>query len=186
MKQIEESRTADSGMDDFAAAHGQALLVFAFLLTGGDRGQAEDLVQTVLARLVERGLHDLDNPRAYARRSIVNEYATLGRRASAQQRVLTRWSGGARDRAPASDLEDRLAVLDTLQVLTERERAVVVLRYYEDLPDEEIAEVVGCSRSTVRSLVHRAMPKLRAGLGATYGQAEPSTAHVTEGRDRDA
>ena len=60
--------------------------------------------------------------------------------------------------------EERMAVFAALRSLSERERAAVVLRYYEDLPDQQIAEALGCSRATVRSLVHRALPKLRARL----------------------
>ena len=57
-----------------------------------------------------------------------------------------------------------MAVFAALRELGDRERAAIVLRYYEDLPDQRIAEALGCSRATVRSLVHRAMPKLRARL----------------------
>lgn len=60
-------------------------------------------------------------------------------------------------------------MLAALEALSERERIAVVLRYYEDLPDEEIAAVLDCSRSTVRSLVHRALPTLREHLRGTYG-----------------
>jgi RNA polymerase sigma factor (sigma-70 family) len=186
--QIEERSHAEggaqAGLEDFAAAHGQALLTFAYLLTGGHRAQAEDLVQTVLTRLVARGLQGLDEPRAYARRSLVNEYTSQGRRGSTYQRVLARWSGSDRDHAPGPQPEDRLAVLDALRDLTERERSVIVLRYYEDLPDVEIAEIVGCSRSTVRSIVHRALPKLRERLDSTYGPGHGGATETSEGSGR--
>lgn len=156
-------------LGEFFARHGQALLRFAFLLTGGRGDQAEDLVHTVLARLVARGLDDLDDPLSYARRGIVNEHRSLGRHAAVQRRVLPRLAAERDAGQGSAESDDRLTVLEALGALTDRERAVVVLRYYEDLPDPEIAAIVGCSRPTVRSLVHRAVPKLRARLGETYG-----------------
>lgn len=172
-------------MEGFAAAHGQSLLTFAYLLTGGHRAQAEDLVQSVLAALVLRGLDGLRQPHAYARRSIVNEYTSQGRRGSMHRRMLARWSGGAREHLPGPEPEDRLAVLDALRDLTDKERSAVVLRYFEDLPDAEIADILGCSRSTVRSLVHRALPKLRVRLGSTYGTGATTPTDVTERSGRD-
>ena len=101
------------------------------------------------------------------------------------QRILARWSGSDRDHAPGPEPEDRLAVLDALRDLTERERTVIVLRYYEDLPDVEIAEIIGCSRSTVRSVVHRALPKLRERLDPTYGPGRTGADNATKGSGRD-
>ncbi len=150
----------------FAAAHGDALLRFAYLLTGGDDAEAEDLVYSVLARLVERGLEGLIDPGAYARTSIVNAHRSALRSRSVQRRALPRLRLATESSASGSD--DRLTLLSALADLSVRERAVVVLRYYEDLDDQAIADVVGCSRATVRSLAHRAMPKLRARLAATY------------------
>ena len=74
---------------------------------------------------------------------------------------------------PVTGADDRLAILDALAVLTPRERAAVVLRYYEDLLDQQVAEVLGCSRATARSLIHRATPKLRQKLAGTYDNRGP-------------
>lgn len=151
----------------FAETHGQALLRFAYLLTGGNSADAEDLVYAVLARLVERGLDGLDNPAAYARTSIVNAHRSGVRRASLHRRTLPQLHERMATAPGRSD--DRLTLLAALRQLSDRERAVVVLRYLEDLDDEAIAAILKCSRPTVRSLAHRAMPKLRAELSETYG-----------------
>lgn len=131
---------------------------FAYLLTG-EAHAAEDLVQTVLERLSRRGIADLDDPASYARRSLVNLHRTIGRRAATYLRIVRRLPA---PEAPASpDVELRDAVRRALGTLSPRQRAAVVLRFYEDRPDEEIAEILGCERATVRSLVARALPKLR-------------------------
>ena len=158
----------DDPFDGFLRREGQGLLRFAYLLTGGQAAVAEDLVQTVLARLLRRGIDDLADPRTYARRSIVNENHSLSRRAAAQLRALARHGPGEAAEARTEQTEDRAALFAALRTLSDRERAAVVLRYYEDLPDDQIAQVLGCSRPTVRSLVHRALPKLRGHLQPTY------------------
>lgn len=152
-------------LGEFAAAHGQTLLRFAFLLTGGRAQDAEDLVQTVLLRLTAKDVATSDDLLAYARRSIVNEHRSRHRHHQVVGRVTPRLVETPRDPALAREVVDRVALLDALAELGERERAVLVLRYYEDLPDAEIAEILDCSRPTVRSLAHRAMPKLRTILG---------------------
>lgn len=159
----------DDALDDFCRAHGQALIDFAFLLTGGQGTLAEDLVQGVLTTLVRRGLDGLDNPAAYARRGVVNAFHSHGRHTAVERKVHPRLVAGARHTDEGPSTEDRLTMLAALETLTERERVAVVLRYYEDLPDDAIAEVLECSRPTVRSLVHRALPKLREHLRGTYG-----------------
>lgn len=96
----------------------------------------------------------------------------MGRRAQAQLRALARLGGRTEKPEQLADPEDRMVVLAALSSLSSRQRAAIVLRYYEDLPDEEIAQVIGTSRSTVRSLIHRAIPELRKQIGA--GRDEPS------------
>ncbi len=145
---------------EFAAQQGGGLLRFAYLLTGA-RAPAEDLVQTVLLQLTRRGITDLADPGTYARRCIMNLHRSLGRRAAAQLRALRR----VPDPMPSTaDVELRDAVRRALVELTPRQRAAVVLRYYEDRADDEIAEILGCAQATVRSLVARALPKLRPHL----------------------
>lgn len=162
----------------FADQHGPALLRLAYLLCAGQTADAEDLVQAVLARLAARGLHHLDQPLAYARRAVVNEHRDQLRRTRAQRDVAPRIATHDTSTPPAHGIEDRLAILAALGVLSPRERSAVVLRYYEDLPDQQTADILGCSPATVRSLLHRATPKLRAALADTYS---PPPTHTTEG-----
>ena len=166
-----EAETSDDVLAQFCAEHGQPLLRFAYLLTGGRAADAEDLVQSALAGLAARGLSGLDSPAAYVRRSIINEHRSAGRHATVERRVHPRL---VEPSPPVPTPEDRFAVLSALDTLTERERAAVVLRYYEDLPDEQIAATLGCRRATVRSLIHRAMPKLRRLLDDGDGRSERS------------
>lgn len=167
----------------FVAGHGQALTRFAYLLTGGDGPAAEDLVQTVLLRLVDRGLTGLNDPLAYARRSLVNENRDQVRRQHTR-RLAQPLLQPIPPTAPAAAADDRLAVLTALSTLTVRERSAVVLRYYEDLADDDIAHVLGCSRNTVRSLIHRATPKLQQALAGTFGSPHRPVPRSTTRRDR--
>ena len=177
-----QSPLGQARLDAFAREHGQRLLRFAYLVTGGDGPTAEDLVQTVLLRLTSRGIDDLDDPVSYARRAVVNEHISGGRRASALRRGLTRIGPAAE--AVSESPEDRMAILSSLDALTPRERAAIVLRYYEDLADPDIAAALDCSRVTVRSLVHRATKKLRRELAPSYERTtEPDP--TTEGGDDD-
>jgi RNA polymerase sigma factor (sigma-70 family) len=163
------SRRLESLVQD----EGQALVRFAFLLTGGDAPLADDLVQGVLARLVSRGIDDLADPVSYARRAVVNEYRSLHRRRQTHERALTR-IGPVSSGTATSSIEDRDAVLRALLDLSERERAAVVLRYFADLDDGAIATELGCARVTVRSLVHRALRKLRPLLEPAFrGGSDP-------------
>jgi RNA polymerase sigma factor (sigma-70 family) len=161
------------GLATFVAANGQRLLQFAFLLTGGDGPAAEDLLYGVLGRLVVSGIDTLRDPLPYVRRSMINELHSQERRSNRQQRSV-RLLAADRKPDPHSEPEDRLVIMKALRDLGARERAAILLRYYEDLPDDHIAAILGCSRSTVRSLIYRAMPKLRALL------IEPDEGHRNE------
>lgn len=123
----------------------------AYLLTG-DRAVAEELVQDAFVS-VHRGWDRATNPPAYLRTTVVNACRSWGRR-----RVL---EIDRRPRAPepATLVTDEL--WDVLRTLPARQRAAVVLRYYEDLPDREIAGLLGCREATVRSSIHRALAALR-------------------------
>jgi RNA polymerase sigma-70 factor (sigma-E family) len=143
----------------FAADHGLALTRFAYLLCA-DHGVAEDLVQdTYLAMYRRHGSElRLDAPVAYARRAIVNTYISRRRRRSSAEMATADLPEhpvemGTRD--------DQDAMWQALAVLPERQRTVLVLRYYVDLADREIAKVIGASEGTVRSLAARAFAALR-------------------------
>ncbi|CCI52342.1 sigma-70 family RNA polymerase sigma factor [Nostocoides jenkinsii] len=155
----------DPRVEALAREHGQNLLRVAYLLTGGRALDAEDLVQSVFATLLERGLDGVDNPLAYARRALVNAHNSTARRAITERGVVARLpdpTGRIADR-PTDAVEHRMVILPALDTLSADERAVIVLRYYADLPDAEIAEMLGCARATIRSHAHRAFATLRRG-----------------------
>lgn len=131
----------------------------AMLLTG-DRWRAEELLQDSLVKVYERWrrLSRLDDPHAYLRRALVNNN-TSGWRRSRRENLV----GEVPDRAaPAGDLDPDADVLRrALMSLPARQRAVVVLRHYEDLTEREVARVLGCTLGTVKSQNARALDKLR-------------------------
>jgi len=127
--------------EEFAAARLPALVRFAVVLTG-DRGLAEDVVQEVLIRANGRWpqIECLDRPEAYVRKMIVNEYVSWRRRS--WRLVLTGDSaeiGVAAEPDPAAGYAERDAILAELARLPRRQRAVLVLRYFQGLSDQEIA-----------------------------------------------
>jgi RNA polymerase sigma-70 factor (sigma-E family) len=136
----------------------------AYLLTG-DRALAEDLVQDAFVRLVGR-LRHLREPSAfwtYLRRTIVNLATSHFRHRRVERAYLDRVAA-----APAADTNsnDELdeSMHRVLLGLPQRQRAAIVLRFYEDLSDVQTAAVLECSPGTVRSLVSRGMQTLREGL----------------------
>ena len=165
---IEADRYEDDGdlealvtFDNWARARLPALVRFAVVLTG-DRGLAEDVVQEVMIRAYGRWprITALDQPDAYLRRMITNEYLSWRRRWA---RITPQ-----ADVAPAASVSDhahahaeRDAIRVELARLPRRQRAVLVLRYYEHLTDNEIADLMGCPAGTVRSLASRALATLR-------------------------
>ena len=161
--------------EDYVEARSVGLLRLARALTGSTY-DAEDLAQAALLKCLARwdSVQAADDEDAYVRRVMVNEFIEGRRRF---RRWLT-WAStqDAHRRAevdPAAAVVERDAVLTSLQRLTVRQRAVLVLRYYEDLDDPTIAVVLGCSRSTVRSLAARALAELRT-TGPTDATEERS------------
>ena len=146
-------------LTQFAVTQTQNLTHFAYLVCG-DRGRAEDLVQDTFVSLYRRfGDHlPMAAPVAYARRSIVNAHVSAGRRRMVNATVLTAVPDRPID---AVDHGDQDAMWRALATLPDRQRHVLVLRYYADLTDPEIAETLGCRQSTVRSLASRAFEHLR-------------------------
>lgn len=168
----------DAGRDDTAFAawvegHGARLLRFAYLLTG-DRHQAEELVQAVLARALPRWSRVLDagDPLAYVRRALVNQRTDTWRRRGRREHLAADVPDlpDPADAAGVSDLRHDLLV--ALRRLPRRQRAVVVLRYLEDLPDDEIARQLGCSAVTVRTQAARGLAKLRPLLAGVPGTTQ--------------
>jgi RNA polymerase sigma-70 factor (sigma-E family) len=150
--------------EEFADTRLVAVLRFAGVLTG-DRALAEDVVQEVLIRAHARWrkIGRLDHPESYIRKMIVNEFISAKRRS--WRYVL---AGADVSTEPAADHAsrhaDRDAILAELGKLPRRQRAVLVLRYYEGLSDQEIATVLGCAPGTVRGYASRALATLRVEL----------------------
>lgn len=146
----------------FVEARTPALFRTALALTG-DRQLAEDLLQTVLtsAYLRWRSIQGRQ-PEAYLRRAMYLRCVSRWRLASYGRELPTDAPperATPDDEAARSDL--RLTVRSALRRLGPKQRAIVVLRYLEDLPDQEIAEIVGCAPATVRSQLARALARLR-------------------------
>jgi RNA polymerase sigma-70 factor (sigma-E family) len=153
--------------EEFADSRLGALLRYAVMLTG-DQHTAQDLVQDTMVRvqLNWRRVAGSDSPDGYVRKMLTNQFIDL-RRGSWLRRVLLRAEPDP-VRAERNDHADETAERDRvwgmLAKLPRRQRAAIVLRYYEDLPDAEIAEVLGCAVGTVRSSISRALTTLRTEL----------------------
>jgi RNA polymerase sigma-70 factor (sigma-E family) len=151
--------------EDWVRARGGALLRFA-LMVSADPSRAEDLVQSVLVRIYPRWTYvsGLDAPEAYVKASIVNEHLKWWRRRSNHEMPVDIFRSDI-EHGTANDVADRHASRDAawelLGRLPRRQRAVLALRYYEDMSDDMIATVLGCSPGTVRSQASRALATLR-------------------------
>ncbi len=151
---------------DVVAQHAPALLRLAVMLTGGTNA-AEDLLQSTFLRGLRHGerIAAMDAPAAYLRRIMINERLASGRRMSRRPRTVAigdAWPATEAERPQG--LEERDEVWRWLATLKRDQRAVLVLRFYEDLPDSEIAELLGCAEATVRSHALRGLTALRAHL----------------------
>jgi RNA polymerase sigma-70 factor (sigma-E family) len=161
---------ADGGeVPDFEVwvrARGAALLRFAYLITG-DPGRAEEAVQDTLASVCPRWgriAHGGD-PEAYVRRSVVNAAATSWRRFRRRETPVAEVPPTPEGTDELADaVAAREAAWALCSTLPTRQRAAVVLRYYEGLSDAEIGAILGCSPGTVRSQIHRALAALRQRL----------------------
>lgn len=172
--------SAEEEFAEFAEAASLQLRRTAYLLCG-DWHAAEDLAQTALAKMFVswRKIKHRDAVHAYARRTLVNVYLS-DKRLKRSSEILT-------DRFPERPVEThppetRMVVRDALATLPPQARAVVVLRYWEDLSVEQAAAMLGCSPGNVKSHTARALVKLRAVLGEAmtgYGTTSrgPEDAH---------
>ncbi|GAB2563580.1 SigE family RNA polymerase sigma factor [Kribbella endophytica] len=157
-----------SGFDDVVRSSERRLLRVALMLAGNVH-TAEDLVQTVFARAHRKWkrIGRLEHPEAYLRTMVVNEFLSWRRRLKNRELPLAELDETPSTEDVSGRQVERDAAWRLLAKLPRRQRAVLVLRYYEDLPDDEIASVLGCTASTVRSNAARGLAALRADLGAT-------------------
>jgi RNA polymerase sigma-70 factor (sigma-E family) len=152
----------DEEFVEFAHAHAASLRRTAYLMCR-DWHLAQDLTQTTFAKLFVawRRLAWLDNPEGYARKTLLRAFLDHKRRRGSQEVVLETVPDSALDSSP--DL--RLTLLDALARLAPRDRAIVVLRYWEDLSIDSVADAVGVSTSVVKTQSMRSLARLRELLG---------------------
>ncbi|WP_316523054.1 SigE family RNA polymerase sigma factor [Kitasatospora brasiliensis] len=168
-------RRRDEDFQAFAAARARPLYRSACLLTGGDTHLAEDLVQETLGRIYAQWHRTswfgsrprIDNPAGYAHTVLVRAFLSHRGRRSSGERPVDAVPDGA---APEGDPELRLALLDALARLAPRDRAVLVLRYWEDRSVEETAGILRSTPGAVRTQSHRALGRIRAVLGDSIGE----------------
>lgn len=168
----------DGGFREFVQVRYVDLLRTAYLLCGS-RDAAQDLVQGALVKVMRRWSR-VDDPMAYLRRTMVNERAARWRRVGSRELLTAfvpeRWRPDATDTVVARD--ELLTALGRLPV---RMRAVLVLRYWEDLSEAETAAILSCSVGTVKSQAARGLARLRVAL-APPAAAQPAQGAIGGGR----
>ena len=168
MKRLAE----EADFNAFVVARSSALMRTAYLLTQ-DHQLAEDLVQTALFRTALHWQRITGDPENYARRILYTESISWWRRRS--RRVAESAARYDEPSGAGADVDLQLSVERALQRLTPRQRAVLVLRYYEDLTEVEAARVLGVGVGTVKSMHRQALARLRAAapdLGQLIGVVE--------------
>jgi RNA polymerase sigma-70 factor (sigma-E family) len=186
---VTEQTPDDESFDAFVAARAAVLVRVARGLLR-DPQHAEDVVQDVLVKVHQHWDRILrqDSPDAYVRRMLVNASISFWRRAARRE-----ISFGRHDLLDAvspdvtGGLDERDVMLALLRRLPPKQRAVLVLRHYEGLADDEIAAVVGCAVTTVRSNIHRGLASLRRMLAEAgpppYPSGPTTHRHVIDSRE---
>ena len=158
------SGTVDDDFRDFVVARTPSLLGTAYLLTG-DHGAAEDLLQTALLKAYRhwKRISSSGSPEGYVRRILVNQRVSWWRRRQLDAVPIAVYhdtvAGSATD--AIGDVAERDQMWRALQQLPPRTRAVIVLRYWEDMSEAATAQLLGCSAGTVKSLASRGLARLR-------------------------
>jgi RNA polymerase sigma-70 factor (sigma-E family) len=151
----------DESFAQFMAAALPGLLRFGHVLTG-DPHRAEELVQSALVKTYRRwGSLRHDQPTAYVRRAMTNTYTSWWRKGRHETEMPPAFDAAG---ATAAPYDERDAALRALATLPPRQRAVLVLRYYLDMSEAEIADTLGCSTGTVKSSASRGLRSLRERL----------------------
>lgn len=169
---------------EFVAARSKSLLHTAYLLTG-DWEQGRDLLQTALASTARRWsqLRDRQQPETYVRRAIYHAQMDRFRLLSWGKETVTDTLPDPPAQAAdwADTVVQRQDLMAALRRLPKRQRAVIVLRYFEDLPDPEIAAILGVAQGTVRSQTHKALASLRVAF-AEAGPSATASSSAASGR----
>jgi len=161
---LDEAAAAE--FSEFAHSRWQRLVRLAYGITG-DRGLAEDLAQTALANAWASWsrLRRADDPDAYLRKIVLNAHRAAFRKRRVTEQLTDSPPEAARPHADlASEHGDRASILTALAALPQRQREVVVLRYWLDLTEAQIAETLGCSVGNVKSQTWRALAKLKVSV----------------------
>ncbi|MEV0629467.1 SigE family RNA polymerase sigma factor [Nonomuraea wenchangensis] len=155
----------EAGFDNFVAEQTDALLRYGYVLTG-NRHDAADLVQEALVRLCGAWarVRRKDSPHSYVRTTMARLHISVWRRRRREHLTDEPPDRGHHEAFPPD--EDQ-GLWEELAALPRRQRAVLVLRYYEQLSDAEIAKVLGISSGTVRSQAFRGLDKLRSSLSSS-------------------
>jgi RNA polymerase sigma-70 factor (sigma-E family) len=158
---------ADESFVAFVSARWARLYRVAYLLTAEDAAGAEDLLQGAMEKTYARWprVCRMEAPEAYVRKMMVNAVISARRRPGWRLEWLRDVVPERPSPAEESGVVDHALLWPLVCALPERQRAVVVLRYYEGFADTETAEMLGCSVGTVKSQLHDAMRALRRGLG---------------------
>lgn len=161
-------RRDTESFEQYVADRGAALLRTAVFLTG-DHQAGEDLLQDVLLRTYRRWRH-VAEPDSYLRRALANAAISAARRRLRTRERLVDWDDPGVD-VPAEtadrtgQVNERHDLLDALRQLTPRQRVVIVLRYFDDLSEAQIAAELGCAPSSVKTHTYRGLLRLRALMG---------------------
>lgn len=167
MSEGERAAAASPGgasFEEFVAGSSAHLFTLARLLTGGHRAEAEDLLQSAYERTFRhwKRVCQREDPERYVRQALVNASVDRWRRLRRRPEEPMRFPGGGPPVADrAAEIADRDLLLRGLAALPVRQRAVLVLRYFEDLTEAQTAEALGCSVGTVKSQSARALARLR-------------------------
>jgi RNA polymerase sigma-70 factor (sigma-E family) len=155
---------SEQDFDEWVRARGAAMLRFAYLVTR-DHGRAEEAVQDALVAAFPRWrrIRRTGDPDAYVRRCIINADISRWRRFLRGERPIAEPPDTPTE-DPAAEHAEKAAVWALCAELPRKQRAAVVLRYYEGMSDAEIAEILDCTAGTVRSQIHRALAALRTKL----------------------
>jgi len=150
----------------FVTARGPALLRTAYLLTG-DQQLAEDLVQTALEKAVTHwtSIRVAAAAESYVRRTMYREQVSIWRRRRVTELTSATIPEPRRAGAGGDAVEDSITMRDALMRLGRRQRTVLVMRYFEDLTEQQVADALGISVGTVKSQAHKALAHLREACG---------------------
>jgi RNA polymerase sigma-70 factor (sigma-E family) len=173
------AQRAKADFDQFVIVSSDALLRTAYLVVW-DPGEAEDLVQECLLAVARRWprVRKMDHPHAYARRVLINLALDGAKRRTRHRQELVGDETGTLAALPDESSARRLhavgvraELIEGLARLPPRQRAVLVLRYFEDLSEAQVAELLGCSVGTVKSTASRGLTRLHAALSTEFSMS---------------